>query len=520
MISRLKNKIKSFLFPARKPEKTEAKTKNTHQEAANPKKNSPQRSPRKNAPAEIRPPQPRNNNKKRKPERNVPVAMELVKVPLAIPPKPDKLVEYPQEEGKVGFTELPIANDILFGIQALGFKYCTPIQAKCLPSALSGRDVTGKALTGTGKTAAFLISSFTQLLNKPIPPEQRVNGAPRILILAPTRELAMQIHRDAEKLSMYSGLNNVVVFGGMAHKAQRQELERPVDLLVGTPGRIIDYCSTGALKLEHAEILIIDEADRMLDMGFIPDVKRIVARLPRVGERQTMFFSATLTDTITHPIKTWLKDPVQVEDESGNMVNELINQRFYAVPAKDKLGLLMWILEHEPVERMLVFVNRKDINANLTAKLRAYGIPCESLSGDVPQEKRIRILERFRSADIKIVVATDVAARGIHVDNVSHVVNYDLPEHPEDYVHRIGRTGRAGNTGISVSFVCEYGAYYLNDIEKFMGETVSSIQPEENMLHLDPLPPGSFVAPQRRMENRGGRRNSGGGNRRPPLRRR
>lgn len=429
-----------------------------------------------------------------------------------IPSRPEILMEVPPEEGKVRFADLPISEDILYGIQTLGFKYCTPIQAQCLIPALEGRDVTGKALTGTGKTAAFLISSFTRLMKNPIPPEQRKPGECRVLILAPTRELAMQIHKDAEKLSLYHNFHNLAVFGGMGHKSQRDELNRPVDILVGTPGRIIDYCSSGALKLEKTEILVIDEADRMLDMGFIPDVKRIVSRLPKVGDRQTMFFSATLTDNINNLIKTWLKDPVQLETESECMVTDLIDQRFYAVPAADKFALLLWILEHENVERMLIFVNRKDINSFLTRKLASYDVKCESLSGDVPQQKRIRILEDFRNGDIKIIVATDVAARGIHVDGISHVVNYELPDKPEDYVHRIGRTGRAGNTGDSISFVCEYGAYSLPDIEAFMGHAPVCIQPEENMIHLDP--PFRKMEPDRRRETRpGGRSSSGGGGR-------
>ncbi|MDD3118421.1 MAG: DEAD/DEAH box helicase, partial [Victivallales bacterium] len=212
---------------------------------------------------------------------------EVIFHPLEIPPKPEKLTEIPPEEGKTRFTDLPIAEDVLFGIQSQKFRYCTPIQAQCLSSALVGRDITGKAQTGTGKTAAFLIAAFTRMLENPLPLEKRQPGSCRMLVLAPTRELAIQIHQDAEKLSMYCGFHNLAVFGGMGHKTQRAELARPVDVLVGTPGRILDYCSTGDLNLRQVEILVIDEADRMLDMGFIPDVKRIVGRLPKTGARQT-----------------------------------------------------------------------------------------------------------------------------------------------------------------------------------------------------------------------------------------
>ncbi len=465
----------------------------------------------------------RKNSRKRK-SKSDSVRNQSPTVPFkrkTVPPKPEELIEVPPEEGKSRFIDFPVAEDILYGIQTLKFKYCTPIQAQCLAPALEGKDVTGKALTGTGKTAAFLISSFTRLIQNPLPREQRKPGECRVLILAPTRELAMQIHKDAEKLSLYHDFHNMVVFGGMGHKSQRQELEEPVDILVGTPGRIIDYSTSGALKLNKVEILVIDEADRMLDMGFIPDVKRIVARLPKVGERQTMFFSATLTDNITGLIKTWLKDPVQLEVESESMVTDLIDQRFYAVPAADKFALLLWILQHENVERMLIFVNRKDLNSRLKRKLASYDIKADSLSGDVPQQKRIKILENFRNGKIKIIVATDVAARGIHVDGISHVVNYDLPDKPEDYVHRIGRTGRAGQTGDSISFVCEYGAYSLPDIEEFMGKPPVCIQPEENMLHLDP--PIHKLEPERSRSSRGSNnrnnRRRSGGNRRSSTKR-
>jgi len=437
-----------------------------------------------------------------------------------IPPKPDKLIEIPEEEGKTRFTDLPIAMDVLYGVQALEFRYCTPIQAQCLTPALAGKDVTGKAQTGTGKTAAFLIAAFTRMLENPLPPESRKPGSCRVLVLAPTRELAMQIHKDAEKLSMFCGFHNLVVFGGMGHKTQRAELSRPVDVLVGTPGRILDYCSSGDLKLRDVEMLVIDEADRMLDMGFIPDVKRIVGQLPKTGVRQTMFFSATFDDSINALIKNWLHEPVTVEIESDCVVTDLIDQRFYAVPVEEKFPLLLWLTNHEDIERMLIFVNRKDVNASLCDRLKLYGTDCESLSGDVPQQKRIKILERFRDGKIKVLIATDVAARGIHVDGISHVINYELPERPEDYVHRVGRTGRAGKTGKSISFVDEYGAYALPEIEKLMNLEVKTVYPEENMVHLDPIDGDRGERKfGLRSNSGGGRRHSDRGGRKPSRRR-
>jgi len=410
--------------------------------------------------------------------------------PKKIPPKPAELTFVPPEEGKTRFADFPLHQDILFGIQNEGFRYCTPIQAQCLGTTLAGHDLTGKAQTGTGKTAAFLITIFNRFLNQPLPAEKRKPGYCRALILAPTRELAIQIHKDAEKLGIFAGLHNVVVYGGMGHKSQRAMLGKPVDILVGTPGRILDYMASGDLHLEHSEVLVIDEADRMLDMGFIPDVSRIVGRLPNPGVRQTMFFSATLNDNISYLVKRWLKDPVMVETEADHVVADLIDQRFYTVSSEEKFPFLLWVINHETIDRMLIFVNRKDVNSALTARLTKYGVACESLSGDVPQIKRLKILERFRSGELKILIATDVAARGIHVDDVSHVVNYEMPEHPEDYVHRVGRTGRAGKAGKSLSMIDEYGAYALPDIEKMLDHEVHCIYPAENMVHLDPPPDG------------------------------
>ena len=399
--------------------------------------------------------------------------------PKNIPQKPDKLEDIPTEEGKTRFIDLAVHQDILFGIQKLEFKYCTSIQAVALPHLLDGKDLTGKAQTGTGKTAAFLIAIFTRLLNSPL--KDRQAGTCRALIMAPTRELAIQIHKDAEALSVFAGMNNLVVFGGMDHHKQRDRLSKPIDILIGTPGRIIDYSRSSHLNLSKTEILVIDEADRMLDMGFIPDVSRIVRQLPAAGKRQTMFFSATLEPHILRLVDTWLKNPVTVESESQQLITDLIEQVFYTVSREEKFALLMWLIKNEPFERMLIFGNRKDSNFNLAKRLVRQHIKCCMLSGDVPQVKRMKILEDFRSGREKILIATDVAARGIHVDDISVVVNYDIPERAEDYVHRIGRTGRAGQKGKSIGFVCEYGAYSLEEIEKLTGQKIKCTMPEDEM---------------------------------------
>ncbi len=433
----------------------------------------------------------------------------------SIPRTQPTLVEPPPAEGKTRFFEFDVAKEVLLGIQDLGFQYCTPIQTQCIPDTLKGRDVLGKAQTGTGKTAAFLTSAFTRMLRHPR--THMEPGACRMLVLAPTRELAIQIHKDAEDIGKYCGFNNLVVFGGMGHKEQRNALQEHIDLLVGTPGRIIDYFRSGHLKLARAEILVIDEADRMLDMGFIPDVRRIVAQLPPTGKRQTMLFSATLTEDVTRLASRWLSDPLSVEIEPDQVVASSIDQQFYTVSRDDKFSLLMWLLKNEKVERMLVFVNRKDYTDRLAHALQAEGFSCEQMSGDIPQEKRIKILERFRSGKTPIIVATDVAARGIHVDDISHVVNYDMPHEPEDYVHRIGRTGRAGKVGQSVSFLCEYGAYLVPDLEKLLGIAIKCVQSPEGMptvrMKSGPRSSDDYSRPPRQ----GGRSFSGGG--RPPPRR-
>ena len=402
----------------------------------------------------------------------------------AAPPPMPEIVPPPEEEGKTRFTDLPIAREVLAGIQTLSFHYCTPIQEQCLPAALEGRDMAAKAQTGTGKTAAFLASAMTRLLLNPIDPSKRKNGACRVLVLSPTRELAIQIHNDALGLGKYTGLNNLVIFGGMDHQGQRNSLAEPVDILVGTPGRIIDYSRSGHLDLSAVEILVIDEADRMLDMGFIPDVRQIVSKLPPAGKRQTMLFSATLEPEVLRLVDRWLVNPVSFEAENEHVVTDLIDQHFYAVMRDQKLALLLWLIRNEPFERMIIFGNWKERNSELVDRLYEYGIQAELLSGDIPQTKRISILERFKTAEVKVVVATDVAARGIHIAGISHVINYDLPDHPEDYVHRIGRTGRAGATGKSISFVCEYGAYVMPQIEEYAHIKIKTVQPEDEMLVL------------------------------------
>lgn len=459
-----------------------------------------------------RPAEKMKNTRTRGSRNEAPAAKKPAVKKEAPPPMPE-LTEVPAEEGKTRFTDLPLAKEILAGIQTLGFKYCTPIQALCLPAALEGRDLAAKAQTGTGKTAAFLASCMTRLIQNPLPPEKQKGGACRVLVLSPTRELAIQIHNDALGLGKYTTLNNLVIFGGMDHKEQRDSLADPVDILVGTPGRILDYMQSGHLDLSRVETLVIDEADRMLDMGFIPDVRRIVARLPKAGVRQTMLFSATLEPEILRLVERWLVDPVSFETEPEHVVTDLIDQHFYAVMREEKLAFLLWLIRNEPFERMIIFGNWKERNSDLVDKLYEYGVEAGLLSGDIPQNKRLQILDRFKKGELKVVVATDVAARGIHIPGISHVVNYDLPDHPEDYVHRIGRTGRAGAKGKSISFVCEYGAYVMPQIEEYAQMKIKTVLPEEDQLVLPEKVNPARRKPVRRSgsgSSRGGRGGRGG----------
>ena len=439
-----------------------------------------------------------------------------VKRPRQVPPMPT-FVPPPEEPGKMRFCDLELCPEVLAAVQVLGFLYCTEIQKLCLPFALAGRDLAAKAQTGTGKTAAFLSTLITKFRRHPLEGERK-HGAPRALVLAPTRELAIQIHDDAEALARFTDLNCLVIFGGMDHEKQRRELDAPVDILVGTPGRIIDYIQSGDLDLSKAEVLVIDEADRMLDMGFIPDVRRIVYHLPRPGVRQTMLFSATLEPAVLRLVDSWMKEPEFVESEPQHIVTDLIDQRFYAVLDEQKMAVLLHVIREEKPERMIIFGNRKDKNMSVAARLFEYGEDAELLSGDVPQEKRLKILDRFREGKTRILVATDVAARGIHVDGISHVVNYDLPEQADDYVHRIGRTGRAGEHGISISFADEFGSFVLPQLEQYTKCEIKTVQPPQEWLELPEktreLPPEERARMNRRHGGSGGGRPHRGGGRR------
>ena len=390
--------------------------------------------------------------------------------------------EIPVDKSKVRFHDLDLPPEIMHAIADQGFEYCTPIQAELLPKALLGSDTSGKAQTGTGKTAAFLIDIYTRLLRNPIP-GKRVHGAPRVLILAPTRELVLQIEADARDMGKYTDIQTLAVLGGVGYDQQKRALrERPVDIMMATPGRLLDFQRQRLIDLHKVEILVIDEADRMLDMGFIPDVRKIVHSTPAKDKRQTLFFSATLTPEVERLAKQWTRDPVHVEIEPSQVEAESINQMIYIVTAEDKFWVLLNLITGQKLQRVLVFTNRKDQTNRLADRLKQYDISCSVLSGDIPQKKRITTLEAFRNGRIRVLVATDVAARGLHIEDISHVVNFTLPRDPEDYVHRIGRTGRAGADGISVSFACEDDSFYIPPIEKYLGHSLKCVNPDEALL--------------------------------------
>ena len=418
-------------------------------------------------------------------------------------------------EGKTRFQDLGLPPEIMHAIADLGFKYCTPIQAQVLPHTLRGRDAFGKAQTGTGKTAAFLITMLNHFIKHP-PREGRKPGTPRALILAPTRELCIQIHKDAAALMPYTGLHAVAVFGGMDYEKQKRQLRgQLIDIIAATPGRLLDFKKRGDLDLREVEILVIDEADRMLDMGFIPDVRTIVHSTPNKEHRQTLFFSATMTPEVQRLAAQWTRDPISIEIEPEQVATDTVDQKVFIVTTDQKFALLYNLLQRPDTQRVIVFVNRRDHAVQLLARLKAYQVNGALLSGAVPQEKRLRVLEQFREGHIRVMVATDVAGRGIHVENVSHVVNYNLPFDAEDYVHRIGRTGRAGALGTSISFADEDDSFYIPAIEKYLGRPLACTHPEDEWLHLPPPPaghvdPGPQVRSQRRpMGRHGGPRRRG-----------
>lgn len=388
----------------------------------------------------------------------------------------------------IAFSNYELHPTLLAGLEAAGFTRLTPIQALTLPVALVGRDVAGQAQTGTGKTLAFLIAVINRLLTRPALAERKPED-PRALILAPTRELAIQIHKDAVKFGSELGLKFALVYGGVDYDKQREILQRGADVIIATPGRLIDYVKQHKVVSLHAcEICVLDEADRMFDLGFIKDIRFLLRRMPGCKERQTLLFSATLSHRVLELAYEHMNDPEKLIVETEFITNATVRQLVYFPADEEKIPLLIGLLSRGEASRTMVFVNTKVWVERVARALERAGFRVGVLSGDVPQKKRESLLGKFQKGQLDILVATDVAARGLHIDGVSHVYNYDLPFDAEDYVHRIGRTARLGAEGDAISFACERYAQSLPEIEAFIEQKIPVAAVESELLIAKPLP--------------------------------
>lgn len=369
------------------------------------------------------------------------------------------------------FKEFDISPDLVRGLDEAGFEFCTPIQAQSIPVALTGKDVAGEAQTGTGKTAAFMVACMNHLVTRPSR-ENRKKYQPRALILAPTRELAIQIHKDAELIGKHVDLTLGLAYGGTDYDKQRTALEQGVDILIGTPGRIIDYFKQKVFNLKACDVLVLDEADRMFDLGFIDDIRYLIRRCPDPQDRLSLLFSATLSHRIGELAYVHMNDPVQIRIEAETKTADKIEQCIYYPANEEKIPLLIGLMNTLKPTRSIVFINTKRVAEKVYAWLEGNDYKSALLSGDVPQKKRQSLLKRFQDGEFSTLVATDVAARGLHIPEVSHVFNFDLPQSGEDYVHRIGRTARAGASGNAISFACEDYAHYIMDIEQYIDQKI------------------------------------------------
>jgi len=382
----------------------------------------------------------------------------------------------------VKFSELNIPEKVLEGIRAAGYKECTPVQALTLPEALLGKDIAAQSQTGTGKTAAFLIAIFSRMLMTRHPGRSH---SPRVLIIAPTRELVIQINNEAKLLGGPAGFRILPVFGGIDYHKQREEIAKGVDVLIGTPGRLIDYLKQKVYSLRKTQFLVIDEADRLFDMGFISDLRFMLRRMSPYDKRQSMLYSATLSNRVLELCYEHMNMPVHFSVTPETITVEKTEQEIYHVGRSEKMGLLLGILKREPDGRYLIFCNTKAAVERIEIILNANGFATASITGDLDQRKRMKVLTRFREGTLPILVATDVASRGLHIDGVTHVINYDLPQDPEDYVHRIGRTARAGAAGRAITLACEEYIHSLPDIEEFIKQKIPVMPLTDEMIITD-----------------------------------
>ncbi|WP_428771975.1 ATP-dependent RNA helicase RhlB [Vibrio sp.] len=414
------------------------------------------------------------------------------------------------------FADLGLHPQVIEGLDKKGFEFCTPIHALALPVLLTGRDIAGQAQTGTGKTLAFLAATFNHLLNT-ADPESRKPSQPRAIIMAPTRELAIQIYNDAESLIATTGIKAGLAYGGESYDKQLAKLEQGVDILIGTTGRIIDFYKQKVFNLNHIQAVVLDEADRMFDLGFIKDIRFLFRRMPEPKDRLNMLFSATLSYRVQELAFEHMHNPEHVVVEPTQKTGHRIQEELFYPSNEDKMSLLQTLVEEEWPDRAIIFANTKHKCESIWGHLAADGHRVGLLTGDVPQKKRERILEQFTQGEVDLLVATDVAARGLHIPQVTHVFNYDLPDDCEDYVHRIGRTGRAGASGHSISFACEEYAINLPAIEEYIEHSIPVSDYDANALIRDFPAPFRMRSnkPQQRRTNTGGARS---GNRKPQRR--
>ena len=409
----------------------------------------------------------------------------------------------------VSFSDFALSPDLDSALSKAGFSHCTEIQQLSLPLMLEGKDIAAQSQTGTGKTAAFLLGMYQYLLDNPIEEEPATQKTTelRAIILAPTRELAIQIHKDAEQLGANMDFKTVLAYGGTDYEKQRRKIQDGADVLIGTPGRIIDYFKQKVFSLKKIQVVVLDEADRMFDLGFIADIRFLLRRMPDPEQRLNLLFSATLSHRVMELAYEHMNNPVGLKTESDQIAAEKVNQLVFHPASDEKIPLLLGLMKSMQPQRSIVFVNTKRAAEKVQAFLIGNDIPAEVLSGDVRQNKRQRLIQELASGSLNTLIATDVAARGLHIDGVTHVFNYDLPQNPEDYVHRIGRTARAGASGDAISFACEEYVFSLPEIEELLGHEIESGQLTDDLL-IKPAPPAKI---QRNKPPESGKRNNRGG---------
>jgi ATP-dependent RNA helicase RhlB len=406
------------------------------------------------------------------------------------------------------FDSLPLNENILRGVQEAGFTQCTPVQAETLPISLDNRDVAAQAQTGTGKTAAFLLATFQKLLSS----TKESSGQPRALVIAPTRELALQIHKDAEQLGKFTGLKFSLAYGGTNYVQQKETIQAGTDILIGTPGRLIDFFKSKIFHLRDVEVMVLDEADRMFDLGFIKDIRFLLRRLPKPENRLGLLFSATLSFKVSELAYEHMNNPKIIRIEPEQVTAKSVEERIYYPANPEKIPLLVGLLRELKPKRGIIFINTKRAAERIDLALKGNGFDSGLLSGDVPQNKRERLLKKFQEGDLHLLIATDVAARGLHIPEVDIVFNFDLPQDVEDYVHRIGRTARSGASGTAISFACEEYAFSVPDIEAYIGHSIP-MQPITDALlpELKPSAKGKKRAYTGKPPRRNGSANKGGG---------